>query len=262
MQLRSVKQDARQRLKVIVTGAATGIGRGIRNRFVDAGHVVCSADPLHDEGFTEVGDGEFETKVDVSDSAGVASFVAVAAKKMGGVDVLINNAGIGGVKKPVAELSDEDWSQSFRINVDGAFYAARCCIPHLRGSDNGSIINIVTASVKLGLPSRAPYIASKLALVGLSRTLARELGPVGIRCNAIHPGVIENERGDNLMRARAERMGISFDEAMRYRMGFVSMRERVRPEELGDLAVFLAGNGAKHITGQEIAVDGNMEWED
>ena len=249
-------------LRVIITGAAAGIGKGIRDRFLAAGHSVCSADPAHQQGFTEVSRGDFEAGVDVSDSGGLRSFVETAAKRMSGIDVLVNNAGIGGAKKSVADLTDGEWAESFRVNVDGPFYAVRASLPYLRSSGNASIVNIATASVKLGLPNRAPYIASKLALVGLNRTLVRELGPAGIRCNIIHPGVIENERGDALMKARAERMGVTFEEAMRYRMGFVSMRKRIRPEEVGDLVVFLASGSAKHITGQEIAVDGNMEWED
>jgi NAD(P)-dependent dehydrogenase (short-subunit alcohol dehydrogenase family) len=185
-----------------------------------------------------------------------------AALAMNGIDVVINNAGIGGARKPIAEYSNDEWRIVHAVNLDGPFYLIRAALRHLRQSKQPSIINIVTTSVKTGLPLRTPYVTSKAALLAMTQTLARELGPEGIRCNAILPGAIDNERGDNLLRARADRMGVSFEEAKRYRLGFVSMRTRMRPKDLAEMALFLSSERAERVTGQAIAVDGNVEWED
>ena len=251
-------------MKVILTGSGQGIGLGILELFLAEGHEVAAVDPAYET--TSFGEGratpEHRFAVDVSNAAAVAKMVEQAAEAMGGVDVVINNAGIGGPRKPVAEYTDEEWRQVHAVNLDGPFYLIRAALPHLRKSKLPSIINVVTTSVKTGLPLRTPYVTSKAALLAMTQTLARELGPEGIRVNAIHPGAIENERGERLLRERAERMGVSVEEAKRYRLGFVSMRMRMRPQDLAEMALFLASARAERVTGQAISVDGNVEWED
>ena len=251
-------------MKVILTGTGQGIGLGILELFLAEGHDVSAVDPAY--GQDDYGPGrthpEHRFAVDVSDDVAVAAMVEKAAAAMGGVDVVINNAGIGGARKPVAEYTNEEWRVVHAVNLDGPFYLIRAALPHLRKSELPSIINVVTTSVKTGLPLRTPYVTSKAALLAMTQTLARELGPEGIRVNAILPGAIENERGERLLRERAERMGVSVEEAKRYRLGFVSMRLRMRPEDLAEMALFLASKRAERVTGQAISVDGNVEWED
>lgn len=251
-------------MKVILTGSGQGIGLGILELFLAEGHDVCAVDPAY--GKDDYGTGrshpERRFAVDVSDAAAVAEMVEKAAAAMGGVDVVINNAGIGGARKPVAEYTDEEWRVVHAVNLDGPFFMIRAALPHLRKSKSPSIINVVTTSVKTGLPLRTPYVTSKAALLAMTQTLARELGPEGIRVNNILPGAIENERGERLLRERAERMGVTVEEAKRYRLGFVSMRVRMRPQDLAEMALFLASSKAERVTGQSIAVDGNVEWED
>ena len=251
-------------MKVILTGSAQGIGLGILELFLAQGHEVAAVDPAYaDSSYGEArAHPEHRFAIDVSKEAAVTSMVDDAARAMSGIDVVINNAGIGGVRKPIAEYSNEEWRIVHAVNLDGPFYLIRAALRHLRQSKQPSIINIVTTSVKTGLPLRTPYVTSKAALLAMTQTLARELGPEGIRCNAILPGAIENERGDNLLRQRADRMGISFEEAKRYRLGFVSMRTRMRPRDLAEMALFLSSTRAERVTGQAIAVDGNVEWED
>ena len=251
-------------MKVILTGSGQGIGEGILELFLAEGHEVAAVDPAYEK--TDFGPGraskEHRFKVDVSDDEAVKQMVADAAAAMGGIDVVINNAGIGGPRKPIEEFTNEEWRVVHAVNLDGPFYIIRAALPHLRQSKLPSIINVVTTSVKTGLPLRVPYVTSKAGLLEMTRTLARELGPEGIRCNAILPGAIENERGDNLLRARAERMGVSYEEAKKYRLGFVSMRTRMRPKDLAEMALFLASDRAERVSGQAISVDGNVEWED
>jgi NAD(P)-dependent dehydrogenase (short-subunit alcohol dehydrogenase family) len=251
-------------MKVIVTGSAQGIGLGILELFLTEGHEVAAVDPAYGKNSFGAGrsHGEHRFAIDVSDDKAVERMVADAAGAMNGIDVVINNAGIGGARKPVADYSNEEWRLVHAINLDGPFFLIRAALPHLRKSKLPSIINVITTSVKTGLPLRTPYVTSKAALLAMTQTLARELGPEGIRCNAILPGAIENERGDKLLRARAERMGLSFEEAMKYRLGFVSMRTRMRPKDLAEMALFLSSARAERVTGQAIAVDGNVEWED
>lgn len=251
-------------MKVIVTGSGQGIGLGILELFLAEGHEVAAVDPTY--GQSSFGEGrshpEHRFAADVSDRSAVDQLVSDAAQAMGGIDVVINNAGIGGARKPIAEFSDEEWRVVHAVNLDGPFFLIRAALPHLRKSARASIINVVTTSVKTGLPLRTPYVTSKAALLAMTTTLARELGPEGIRCNAILPGAIENERGERLLRERADRMGVTYDEAKSYRLGFVSLRTRMRPKDLAEMALFLASERAERVTGQAISVDGNVEWED
>ena len=127
---------------------------------------------------------------------------------------------------------------------------------------SGVVLNISTASVRTGLPRRLPYVASKQGVMGLTKNAARELGPHNIRCNAILPGLIRNERGQAIVRERAASRGITLEEAEAGYLEYVSMRTWIDMAEVADLALFLASDRARHISGQFIAVDGNMEWEE
>lgn len=251
-------------MRIVVTGAGQGIGAGIVDLFLAGGHDVAAFDVAYDGNSPPSGrvSPEHRFAVDVSDPNQVNQGIEAAAAVMGGLDVLVNNAGIGGPRKPFEQIDDGEWRSVHAVNLDGAFYACRAALPHLRKSGGASIVNIVTTSVKAGLPLRLPYVTSKAAMLQLTLSLARELGPERIRCNAILPGAIENERGDRLMAARAERMGVSIEEAKRYRLGFISMRTRMRPRDIAEMVLFLAGDRAERITGQAISVDGNVEWED
>lgn len=236
----------------------------ILDGFLAAGHDVAAFDPAYgtDSAGPQRGQPERRYSVNVADSAAVEAAIADAARLMGGLDVVINNAGVGGPRKGAADFTDQEWRDVHAVNLDGAFFVVRAALPHLRQSRTPNIVNIITTSVKQGLPLRLPYVTSKAALQEMTISLARELGPEGIRCNAILPGSIDNERGDVLLRARAERMGVSFEEARDYRLGFISMRTRVRPDDIAQMALFLVGAEAARVTGQVIAVDGNVEWED
>ena len=141
------------------------------------------------------------------------------------------------------------------------FYFIKNLTPVMKNNGSGSIINISTASVRTGMLNRLPYIATKEGVMGLTKNVARELGPWNIRCNAILPGLVNNDRGKKIIADKAKEEGKSISEMEEEYLKYISMRCWIHPREIGDLAVFLASEKAKHITGQFIAVDGHMEWE-
>lgn len=181
---------------------------------------------------------------------------------MGGVDVLINNAGIGGPRALIEDIAYDDWDMTVRINLNGMFYCIKNVVPLMKAQASGCVINISTGSTRTGLPSRSPYVASKEGVNGLTHTLAREVGPFNIRCNAILPGAVQGPRGDWVMAGVAKDKGISVEEARAECLKYISMRTDVAATEIGDMACFLASDKARHVSGQFIGVCGNMEWEE
>ena len=248
---------------VIVTGGGDGIGRSIAERFVAAGADVhiCDVNPAHLEAAIS-GDSRLRgTVADVSDPGAVARLVEQAEAWMGPVDVLVNNAGIGGPRAPLEEVTDEDWDRVMRVNLYGMFHTMRCVIPGMKERGSGAIVNISTGSVRTLPVDRSVYNVSKAAVEGLTRTMARELGPFNVRVNAIQPGMVNNDRMRGIVKRIADQEGRTYEEVEGSFLEFISMRTKVEPEEIADMVVFLASDRAKHVTGQVIAVDGHIEWE-
>jgi NAD(P)-dependent dehydrogenase (short-subunit alcohol dehydrogenase family) len=250
--------------RAIVTGAGRGIGRATAERFLAAGAEVYICCVTQDSLDGVLGDnpGLAGCLADVGAADQVARLFDAAEAHLGGLDVLVNNTGIGDPRKPIEEVTDAEWRRAFAVNVDGMFYCVKRAIPLLKAAGGGAIVNISTASTRTGLPLRTPYIASKWAVEGLTDNLARELGPHKIRCNAILPGIIDNPRGRRLVERIAAERGQTYEEAEAHYFSFVSTRSWVAPEEVADMAVFLAGDAAKNVTGQAIGVCGNLEWEE
>jgi NAD(P)-dependent dehydrogenase (short-subunit alcohol dehydrogenase family) len=249
---------------VLVTAGATGIGLAIARAFAAAGARVhvCDIDQAALDAARQAVPGLHVSRAEIGNAGHMKQLRSDLHAQFGGLDVLVNNAGIGGPRAAVEDVADEDWDAVFRVNVTGMFYAVREFVPAMKAQRSGCILNISTTSVRTGLPNRTPYVVSKAAVNGLTRNLARELGPFNIRCNSISPGSIENERGRALMEARAERLGVTYDQALQQRLGFISMRSRIEPEEVAATAVFLASEAARHVTGQDVSVCGNVEWEE
>lgn len=249
--------------RVIVTAGGSGIGRAIVDCFVAAGALVHTCDvqvDLLDEAVSS-SDAVSGTLADVGKPDDVETLVAEAVAQMGGVDVLVNNAGIGGPRAALEDVSYEDWDRTIQVNLNGMFYCIKNVAPHMKAQKSGCIVNISTASAKVALPMRSPYVASKVGVLGLSHTVAREYGPFGIRCNTILPGLIDNERGRGIVANQARERGISVEEREAEFLEFISLKCWIDPAEVGDLAVFLASDAGRHITAQEIGMDGNVEWE-
>jgi len=248
---------------VIVTGGGDGIGLAIGERFLAAGARVhiCDIDPDHLAAATRANPSLHGTLCDVADPESVARMVEEALGRMGHIDVLVNNAGIGGRRAPLEEMTDADWDRVMRVNLYGMFHTMRRVIPEMKERRSGAIVNISTASVKSIPVDRSVYNVSKAGVEGLTRTMARELGPFNIRVNAIQPGMVNNERMRGIVQRIADQEGRTYDEVDGGFLEFISMRTKVEPAEIADMAVFLASDEARHVTGQIIAVDGHLEWE-
>lgn len=198
---------------------------------------------------------------DVGSPRQVEAFFSTAIASMGGVDALVNNAGIGGPRNAIEDIDYQDWDDCIRINLSGMFYCVKQVIPYMKQQRSGAIINISTVSAKTGLPNRLPYVASKVGVLGFTHNLARELGEFNIRSNSILPGLMDNPRGRLLVEKLAAKKEISNKEAEQEYLKYISLRTWIQPSEIADTILFLASDKARHITGQEIAVDGNIEWE-
>ncbi len=195
----------------------------------------------------------------VGDRASVEAMVADAVQRLAGIDVLINNAGMGGPTRPVHELDPADWDAVLRVNLTGAFDVARLAIPHLIANGRGVILNMASAAGRFGYANRSPYSSSKWALIGLTKTLAMELGEYNIRVNAIAPGAVAGERADRVFQGRAQLSGRSIEEEKRLGLANQSLKELVDPVDIAKLAVFLASDAGKSISGQVVPIDGNMQ---
>ncbi len=249
--------------RVIVTAGGSGIGRAIVDRFIAAGAHVHTCDVQQD--FLDdviASDARVSGSLaDVGEPRDVENMVAAAVEAMGGVDVLVNNAGIGGPRAALEDISYADWDRTIGVNLNGMFYCIKNVARYMKAQKSGCIVNISTASAKVALPLRSPYVASKVGVLGLTHTVAREYGPFGIRCNSILPGLIDNERGRGIVANQAAERGISTEERETEFLEFISLKCWIDPTEVGDLAVFLASDAGRHITGQDIGMDGNVEWE-
>lgn len=247
--------------RVLITAGAGGIGLAITRAFHGAGArvYVCDIDADALERAAAAMPGLHVRRCDVGDRDAVAAMVAEAAAVLGGLDVLVNNAGIGGPTRPVHELDPADWDAVLRVNLTGAFDVARHAIPHLIAAQGGCIINMSSAAGRFGYANRSAYSSTKWALVGFTKTLALELGQYGIRANAIAPGAVAGERADRVFAGRAQLSGRSIDEEKRLGLANQSLKELVDPGDIAQLAVFLASPAARSISGQLIPIDGDMQ---
>jgi len=249
--------------RVLVTAGASGIGLAIADAFLARGArvAVCDIDALAIQRATETRPNLRASLADIGNVASVGDLFDGIDAEWGGLDVLVNNAGIGGPRAPLEDIDETEWAHCVNVNLNGAFYCMKRTIPGLKRQRHGTIINISTSSARTGLPNRSAYVASKAGLIALTENAARELGPYNIRCNAILPGVIDNARGQALIDRHGQENGLSPEDARADFLRFVSMRTMIDMADVAAMAVFLAGDGARHVTGQSIGVCGNVEWE-
>ena len=179
---------------------------------------------------------------DVSDRKQVAKLFREALAALKGLDVLVNNAGIAGPTGKVDEIAPEDWDRCLAVDITGQFNCTRLAVPHLRKSKNASIVNLSSAAGRLGFPLRTPYSAAKWGVVGFTKSLAAELGPDGIRVNAIQPGIVSGERIDRVMENKAKARGISPEAMLEEALSVVSMRTTVTPQQIADQIVFICAS--------------------
>jgi NAD(P)-dependent dehydrogenase (short-subunit alcohol dehydrogenase family) len=247
--------------RVVVTAGAGGIGAAIAQAFAAGGDRVhiCDIDEEALRRITDDNPSITATVCDVSDRASVESFVAAAADTLGGIDVLINNAGIAGPTTSVEEMDPDQWDAVLSVNLTGTFNVTRLSIPFLKKSDAGVILIMSSVGGRFGYPERSPYATTKRGLIGLTETLAIELGGNGIRVNAIAPGAVEGERIRRVLAGRAESTGRSLEEVTADALSIQSVKRFVDPDDIAALALFLASDSAKSISGQTIPIDGDSK---
>lgn len=249
-------------LRVLVTAGASGIGLTIAETFAREGARVhiCDISEQALEQCTAAHPDWGTTLCDVSKEAQVAQLFDDVSSQMDGLDVLVNNAGIAGPTGGIDELSSDAWHQTIDVNLNGQFYCARLAVPMLKLSDNASIICMSSVAGRLGYAYRTPYAVTKWAIIGLIKSLAIELGPQGIRVNALLPGIVEGPRMEQVISARAETVGVPYEEMEQEYINKISLRKMVTAQDVANQALFLCSPLGAGISGQPISVCGNVEY--
>jgi NAD(P)-dependent dehydrogenase (short-subunit alcohol dehydrogenase family) len=179
---------------------------------------------------------------------------------LGGLDVLVNNAGIAGPTGGIEELDVNEWEETIDVNLNAQFYFARRAVPMLRDAHGGgTIIALSSVAGRLGYAFRTPYAATKWAVVGMTKSLAIELGPSNIRVNAIQPGIVKGPRIERVIAARAKQLNLPYEEMEKQYLAKISLRRMTTPEEIAATALFLCSPAGSGISGQAISVCGNVE---
>ncbi|APW59951.1 SDR family oxidoreductase [Paludisphaera borealis] len=246
---------------VLVTAGASGIGREIARAFAAAGARVFVVD-LDADGLAVLADeipGLRTAVCDLSRRADVERMVPQAVEALGGLDVLVNNAGIAGPTAPVEEYDPDAWDEVVQVNLTGTFNTTRLAIPHLKKSSAGVIIIMSSMAGRFGYPNRSAYCATKWGLIGLTKTLAQELGAFGIRANAILPGCVAGPRIEKVFEGRASLSGRSVEEEISDALSNQSLQRLVDPRDVAALAVYLASDAAKSISGQMLPIDNDTQ---
>jgi NAD(P)-dependent dehydrogenase (short-subunit alcohol dehydrogenase family) len=245
--------------RVVITAAATGIGRVTAESFLAAGARVhvCDIDEPRLRAFEAARPALGTTVADVSDPAQVDRLFDAALTHLGGLDIMVNNAGIAGPTGNIEDLKPEDWRRTLAVNLDATYLCCGRAAPVLKKNGSGAIVNLSSAAGIFGFARRTPYAAAKWAIVGLTKSLALELGPFGIRVNALLPGIVAGDRIRRVIEAKAQQGGISFKEMEAAMFRSISIKEYVTPQRLADMVVFTASPRAKTISGQAISVCGD-----
>lgn len=249
----------------IVTGASSGIGRAIALRLLEQGANVALAarsDGIEETAaMVEAGDRTLPVRTDVTDESSVTNLIERTEEAFGGLDGVVNNAGIAGPTAPVTEVDADDWDRTMAVNAKGPYLVVKHAAPLLVESDRGSIVNISSISGKRPLEDRTPYTASKMAVIGLTRTLAFELGDDDVTVNAVCPGATKGPRIERVIENQAEQRGISYEEAKREVFtDDAALGELVEADDVAATVSFLLGPQARHIAGQDLNVDAGTAW--
>ncbi len=248
--------------KIIISAGASGIGWATAKICLSRGAIVyiCDIDakslkkiqkhPLNKKKL-------FAYECDASDEYEVSDFFKQVSKKTKKIDSLINNVGVAGPTGNIEKLSSDDWEQTLKINVVSHFYFTKLAIPMLKKNKGGSIINISSGAGIMGFPLRSPYAASKWAVIGITKTLAMELGKFKIRVNAICPGTIKGDRMVRIIRDKAKFLKISKKKVEKEFVSMASMNCWIYEEDVGKMCSFLISSDGERVSGQTIPVDGN-----
>ena len=247
--------------RVFITAGAAGIGRAHAEAFLAQGAqvAVTDIDGAALDAFRSAHPHAPAYNANVTDEAAISDAITQAATTFNGLDVVCANAGTGGPAGPLETLDAAEWRACLDVNLTGAFLTAKHAIPHLRKGENPLLLFTSSSAGLFGYPNRSPYNAAKWALTGLTKTLAMELGPDGIRVNAIAPGAVEGPRMERVLKAEAAATGQSIDHMREQYVKGVSMKSWVSAEDISATALYLASPAARRISGQIISVDGHTE---
>ncbi len=250
-----------QGLRVLVTAGAAGIGRAIVATFAEHGARVhiCDIDQSALADAKRALPAVTQTVADVARLADVERLFGDVKRELGGLDVLVNNAGIAGPTAKVEDIKPEDWDRCIAVDLNGMFYCTRLAMPMIKAAGGGSIINLSSAAGRLGFALRSPYSAAKWAVVGFTKSLAIEAGPDQVRVNCIQPGAVEGDRINRVIDAKAQAHDVTFDEMKARLLEPVSLKTFVSAQDIANMALFLATPAGRHITGQALAVCGDAQ---
>ncbi|MFB6185094.1 MAG: SDR family NAD(P)-dependent oxidoreductase [Haloarculaceae archaeon] len=249
----------------IVTGASQGIGRQIAVSFAEAGASVALA--ARSDGIYETRDSiddedrTLAVRTDVTDESSVRETIDDVIDAFGGLDCVVNNAGIAGPTAPIEDVDREAWDRTMAVNVTGMYLMVKHAAPHLRESDRGRVINLSSISGKRPLERRTPYTASKMAVIGLTRTAAIELADDNVTVNAICPGPVSGPRIDDVIEKQAEQLDVDYEEAKRRVFtDDAILGDLVEAEDVANMAVYLASEKGATVTAQDVNVDAGTVW--
>ena len=247
--------------RVLITAGAAGIGREFARAFAATGAKVfiCDIDTQSLDALAREIPGLIAKSCDMSKRTEIERMVPDAVAALGGLDVLINNAGIAGMTLPVEQYPPDDWDKVVAVNLTAMFDVSRLAIPHLKKSKAGVIINMASIAGRFGFQNRSPYAATKWGVIGFTKTLAMELGEWGIRANAIAPGAVEGDRIVRVFQGRAQISGKSVEEVKADAFAAQSIKAMIDPKDIAQLAVFLASNAAKSISGPGLPIDNDRQ---
>ena len=250
--------------KIVISAAADGIGWSIAQACMSNGAIVYVTDKNNDA-LDKISKHNlyekqlFIDRVNTNDAQEVENYYIKIKDKIESIDALINNVGIAGPTGKLEELNINDWKETIDININSHFYYTKCAIPLLKKNNGGSIINLSSTAGLFGFPLRIPYAASKWAVIGMTKSLAMELGEFNVRVNAICPGSVYGDRMKRVIEAKAISLGVTEDSLQKDYESMTSLKTFVNKEDIANMAVFLLSQEAYKISGQVMTVDGNTE---
>jgi NAD(P)-dependent dehydrogenase (short-subunit alcohol dehydrogenase family) len=246
-------------LRLLVTAGGAGIGRVIAQTFLDQGARVHVCD-IDEKALGQLPGTITRSRADVASLADVDRLFGDVQRHLGGLDVLVNNAGIAGPTAKVEDIRPEDWDRCIAVDLNGMFYCTRKAMPLIKAAGGGSIVNLSSAAGRHGFPQRSPYAAAKWGVVGFTKSLAVEAGPDKVRVNCILPGIVEGERIERVIAAKAKAHGVGHEEFRRRFLETTSLHSTVSPQDIANMALFLCSEAGARITGQAIPVDADVRY--
>jgi len=248
-------------LRVLITAGGAGIGRAMTDVFHKAGariHICDVVQSSLDE-TVKAFPGVTATLADVSSLSDVDQLFADAQDRLGGLDCMINNAGVAGPTGKIEDIEIREWERCIAVDVNGMFYCTRLAVPMLKAAGGGSIINMSSSAGRLGFPYRTAYATAKWGVVGFTKSLSIEVGEDKIRVNAIQPGIVEGPRIDKVIEDKANAVGNSVEEQRQLALKYISMKQMVSPYDVANMALYLASPAGATVTGQAISVCAGVE---